>query len=171
MPAKITTAPAKPLAANMHSFGLSFVPSIGPSAAQRRAKADADTTEARHKALPPTVAPWAKRLTLIGQEALAAVQRLYAENGNAPVSIPRATLAKRLDVSPERAEKMLEDLVKVGAVTQTLRFNNSPSYVPVSTPPAPPQTTKKVTKADAPKRPDPSAVPRLRSALGISSRW
>ena len=163
----VTVSPVKPAPGELTSFGLSFAPSFGPGATERRAKADADAQEVRRDALPALAAIWSERLTFAEQEAWASVRRLYAENGNAPVAIPRAVLAERLAVSPDEADKLLNSLSKAGAITRNLRLQSAPSYVPVTAPPAP----TRATKADVPKRPDPSAVPRLRSALGICSRW
>jgi hypothetical protein len=147
------------MTATLHSFGLSFAPSMEPSADQRRAKADADAIQARRDALPVTLATWAERLSFGEMEALAAVERMYAANGKQPLTIPRAHLAEHLNTSPDDAEKLLHALTKAGAVTRLNQFYDLPLYTPVPAPPAPTRSAK-----------SDSAAGRLRAGLGLSAR-
>jgi hypothetical protein len=159
--------PVQPAEVALTSFGLTTAPGIGPTAAERRAKADAEAEQARRDALPETVATWADRLTFAEREALAAVQSMFAANGAVPVAINRADLAAHLRTTPEAAEALLNKLCIAGAVERSLRFQSGPRYRPVASPPAPTHATKSSTPQ---RRPDLSALPRLRSALGVRPR-
>jgi len=166
-PKLASRCPVQPAGVALTSFGLTTAPGIGPTTAERRAKADAEAEQARRDALPAEVATWADRLTFAEREALAAVQRFYAANGNVSVAINRADLAAQLRTTPEAAEALLNKLAAAGAVERSLRFQSGPRYRPIASPPAPMRATKSATPQ---RRPDVSALPRLRSALGVRPR-
>ncbi len=140
----------------LHSFGLTDAPGY------RRVVKQAEV----ERVYPEAMAAWVSVLPVAECECLSAVVRFHVNNGEQPVPIPRADLAAHLRTTPEEAEALLNRLCAAGAVRRDMRFHSQPRYAPVAAPPQP----KRAMKTDEGKAADPSALPRLRSAMGLRPR-